>query len=316
MGESDWSRQQDSAQTASRLAAAKAQARRRNLVAITAVVVVLAVVVAFVVIKLGGKPSPPSAGSKPAATKTATNVAASVVATVGNDLASVPASAFDTAGAGPAYPAPGGIYPNAVQTVRHAGAVLRSGGKPQVVFVGAEYCPYCAAERWALATALSRFGTFSGLQLIHSSSSDVYPSTPTLSFDKATYTSKYLVFTSTEAATVDETALQPLTALDKTLMKKYDAPPYVPSSQDSGSFPFVDIGNRYVIIGASYDPGLLAGLSWQQIGADLAHPASSAAGRAIDATANRITAAICKITNNKPGNVCRSTGVTSVSRSI
>ena len=83
----------------------------------------------------------------------------------------------------------------------------------------------------------------------------------------------------------------------------------------SDSFPFVDFGNRYVIDGASYDPAVLANLTWQQIGADLADP-SSGVGRAIDGTANRITAAICKITNDQPSAVCTSTGVTSASGSI
>ncbi len=67
--------------------------------------------------------------------------------------------------------------------------------------------------------------------------------------------------------------------------------------------------------GASYDPGLLAGLSWGQIAADLAEPASPV-GRAIDATANRITAAIRTMTGGKPGDVCTSTGITSASGSI
>ena len=64
--------------------------------------------------------------------------------------------------------------------------------------MGAEYCPYCAAERWAMAVALSRFGTFSNLRLIHSSSADIYPNTPTLSFYKSSYTSKYVQFTPVE----------------------------------------------------------------------------------------------------------------------
>ena len=55
--------------------------------------------------------------------------------------------------------------------------------------MGAEYCPYCAAERWAMAVALSRFGTFSDLRLIHSSSADIYPNTPTLSFYRSSYAS-------------------------------------------------------------------------------------------------------------------------------
>ncbi|HSR26568.1 MAG TPA: DUF929 family protein, partial [Candidatus Eisenbacteria bacterium] len=42
-------------------------------------------------------------------------------------------------------------------------------GRPEVLYVGAEYCPYCAAERWPLIVALSRFGTFSGVRAAASS---------------------------------------------------------------------------------------------------------------------------------------------------
>jgi hypothetical protein len=76
--------------------------------------------------------------------------------------------------------------------------VLTANGKPLVVYVGAEYCPYCAAERWAAVIALSRFGTFSGLGQTHSSSTDVYPNTATLSFHGASYTSQYLQFQGVE----------------------------------------------------------------------------------------------------------------------
>ena len=60
--------------------------------------------------------------------------------------------------------------------------------------MGAEYCPYCAAERWALVMALSKFGTFTDLQGTTSSATDTNPSTPTFSFYGSTYTSKYLSF--------------------------------------------------------------------------------------------------------------------------
>src|SRR5207249_3539085 len=33
-------------------------------------------------------------------------------------------------------------------------------GKVQVLFVGADYCPYCAAQRWSIIAALNRFGKF------------------------------------------------------------------------------------------------------------------------------------------------------------
>ena len=61
-----------------------------------------------------------------------------------------------------------------------------------ILFVGAEFCPYCAAQRWPLIIALSRFGTFSGLQTTTSSSSIEYPNTITFTFRSATFTSQYI----------------------------------------------------------------------------------------------------------------------------
>ncbi len=55
--------------------------------------------------------------------------------------------------------------------------LLVKDGKPEVLYIGA-YCPFCAAERWAAIVALSRFGTFSVLRTVHSSSTDVDASTP------------------------------------------------------------------------------------------------------------------------------------------
>jgi hypothetical protein len=290
---------------AQQAAAHQAEMRRRAVIVGGAVVAVLAVVVAFVAVRLlGGTPA-----ARPAKPTTATDAT-----TISRQISTVSAATLDSVGAGPSTPAQGGLYPNSIQTITPAGVPLTSGGKPQIVYVGAEYCPYCAAERWALTVALSRFGTFSGLSLIRSSSTDVYPNTPTVSFYRATFTSKYLAFHATEAQTVDRAPLQPLTSLDKALMTKYDAPPYVPSGY-SGSYPFIDFGNRYVIAGASYDPALLADLTWGQIAADTAS-GSGPDGTAIDATANLITAALCKLTNNQPANVCTSHAVTSASGSI
>ena len=72
--------------------------------------------------------------------------------------------------------------------------VLLVGGKPEVLFIGAEYCPYCAAERWALVMALSKFGTFSNVMGVISSSTDVNANTPTFSLYHSGYTSPYLSF--------------------------------------------------------------------------------------------------------------------------
>jgi hypothetical protein len=307
MGEAEQTRQQSAHDLAVDASAGPSGPRQRGLIAGGSVAVVLALVVALIAVKLAGG----SSGQPPGPATGKLNTAASVT----RAIASVATATLDKVGAGLAYPAKGSVYPGAIKTVKPSVATLTSSdGKPQIVYVGAEYCPFCGAERWALAVALSRFGTFSDLRLIHSSSTDVDPNTPTLSFYKSSYTSRYVRFSATEAQKVDKTPLQPITAMDKSLMATYDAPPYVPSGY-SNSFPFVDFGNKYVIGGASYDPALLANLSWGQVAADLANP-SSTVGRAIDATANRITAAICKMTGNKPGDVCTSTGVISASGSI
>jgi hypothetical protein len=188
-------------------------------------------------------------------------------------------------------------------------APLTSRGKPEVLYVGADYCPYCATERWPLAVALSRFGTFTGLRGIHSSATDVYPSQPTLTFAHASYTSKYLTFTSAETTTEDpHTVLQRPTAAEEALLNRYDAPPYV-QPESPGAIPFIDIGNRYLIHGAQYNPQVLQHHTWAQSAAALNDPASPIA-RGADGAANMITAAICKITGNQPARVCASPVIT------
>ena len=186
---------------------------------------------------------------------------------------------------------------------------LTEDGKPAVIYVGAEFCPYCAAERWAAVMALSRFGTFSGLGETHSSTSDVYPGTVTFSFYGAKYTSPYLVFDPTEIETDipapggGYTALQPLRGVAQRAFAKYDAPPFVPAASE-GAIPFYDLGNKLLVSGASYSPEVLQGLSAQRIAADLKNPASPVT-QSIVGTANYLTAGICSITSGRPASVCQ-----------
>lgn len=137
-----------------------------------------------------------------------------------------------------------------------------------MLYIGAEYCPYCAAQRWAVAQALSRFGTWTGLGQTTSSASDVDPNTATLSFHGATLASPYVSFIGVETTTnkLMATGYQSLDTPAKAdaLMRTYDAQRYLPSV-NAGSIPFLDIGGVYVSAGASYDPQLLAGLTQQQI---------------------------------------------------
>jgi len=271
---------------AQRAAAQRAERRQRVLMASGAVVVVIAIVVAFIVIKANNKPS--------AVTGSATGTALS--ATVLHEVATVPASTLTAVGIGSTYPKP--ITPI-------TGTQLISNGKPEMLYIGAEYCPYCATERWAMAVALSRFGTFTGLHGIHSSPSDVYPNTPTLTFYKSAYTSRYITFTPVEETTVSKATLQNPTSQQTRLIAKYDAPPYVQQS-NAGSIPFVDFGNKYMISGASYNPQVLQGKTWAQVAAALSSPSDPIA-QGVDGSANLITAAICKMTNNQPASACTAT---------
>ena len=171
------------------------------------------------------------------------------------------------------------------------GAPLSIGGRPGVVFVSEESCPFCAAERWAVVIALSHFGTWSHLGATTSSSTDVFPSTATFSFRDTSYSSRYLALRTTELTDNAGHPLQALTPLDTRLLDRYDVPPYVNSADQSGAVPFLDIDNRYVLAGAQYGPQVLAGLNMRQIAAQLDNPASQVA-KAVDGSANVLIAAI------------------------
>jgi Domain of unknown function (DUF929) len=289
---------------AQQAAGRQAEARRRAMISVGSVVVVIAAVIGVIIAKSVSKAPP--APAAPALSD----------AQLANEVTSIPASVLNAVGAGP-----GGASRVIPLTPLH-GKPLTVAGKPDVLYIGAEYCPYCAAERWAMTVALSRFGTFSGLHFIRSSGSDVYSNTSTLSFYKSTYTSKYLTFSPVETETVTGTPLQSLTSVQQAALDAYDVPPYVPST-DGGAIPFVDLGNRFLVSGAQYLPSVLGstptvdpshfGLSWSQIAADL-HDPSSPVAKSVLGAANTLTAGICNLTGGQPGSVCRSAAVEAIGK--
>jgi len=277
---------------AQRAAQRRAEQRRRILIASGSVVAVLAIVLAFVVVKLNSTPASDNSPNGPTG---------AALASVVSGVTSVPASTLDKVGTG------GGAVTAKPTTI--SGSALTANGKPEVLYMGAEYCPFCAAERWAMIVALSRFGTFSGLATVHSAAAngagdaEPDPNTPTWTFLHAKYTSQYLTFSTVELqtnipdrSTGTYTNLQTPTSAQEALINKYD-------SANGGAIPFVDFGNKYLISGASYNAGVLAGLSWATIAADLSNPSSPVA-QAVDGTANYITAALCQLTGNQPASAC------------
>jgi hypothetical protein len=287
---------------AQRAAARRAEARRRVLIAAGSVLAVVAIVVTFVVVKVDAKP-----GTAPAASNGPTGAS---LASVVRDVTTIPASTLDQVGAGQiSRSSVGAINPQGADYLAPVGGqLLTSAGKPELLYVGAEYCPFCAAERWAMITALSRFGTFSGLSTIHSSTTDTPSDIPSWTFYGSTYTSKYLTFVpveetknyrpgNTASLNVGYVPLQNPTAAEQALLEKYDGP--------TGYIPFLDVGNKYVQVGdlPPYGPQLLQGLSWSQIASAMRDPSSTIA-QCVDASANYLTAAILKVTGNQPAALC------------
>ncbi len=227
----------------------------------------------------------------------------SLIATV----AAVPSSVYDAVGvSSPANP----VTP--LQQVGNAssplwGAAVAGGPpKPVVFFYGAEFAPYAAAERWPLVLALSRFGTFNQLGVMQSSASTAFANLSTFTFWNVSYSSRWLVLESVERySSLNPTGarylgLQTPDARQAAAIASYGTSPT--------TFSLLDVANRYVLDGAAFTPGVLAGLSQDQIAGDLSMPASPLT-QAVVSAANEITATICSVDGDRPGAVCESRGV-------
>jgi hypothetical protein len=277
---------------AQREAARRQERRNRMLITGGSTLAVLVIVLAFIVIKVtqGSTGSSSSPGGRTL-----------LPASVAGQVTHVPPATLDRVGKGAVPTFLRGQPPFAAGS----GAAVTRGGKPEMLYIGAEYCPYCAATRWSMAVALSRFGTLTPLRGIHSSPTDVDPNTATLTFYKAGYTSRYLAFTPVENETVSRSLLQTPTSQQNALWAKYEPDP------NTRGYPFIDFGNKLVLKGPIYDAAVLKGKTWSQIAAALKDPASPIA-QSVDGAANYITGAICRMTNDQPATVCNSAAVTAV----
>ncbi len=272
----------------------------------TAAGVVIVVLVVIIVIALTGGGPPP---------KKQNPVALSAQAI--HQTTNVPPAILDQVGTGgnPISSSGASNVVNAVKgKIASSGGVPTVGGKPQFFYYGAEWCPYCATERWSMVIALSRFGTFSGLTGVKSYSSDVYPNTNTFTFYGSHYTSPYIVFDPVEGEDTAKNPLQGTTAWQTKLLNRWDVGPGAPAG--AWSFPFIDIAGKYIGGIAQWDnPQLLQNLTWSQIAQTLSEP-SNPAGRELDAAANYLTAAICNVTGQQPSSVCTSAGVTAAAKQL
>jgi hypothetical protein len=265
----------------------RAEQRRRAMVILSTVVALAVVAVVIVVIAVTHKSH---------TTAIADNRALAPTSVV-DAVRTVPKTTLDAVGQGTLIGAPQPV----------SGTPLTSGGKPELLYIGAEFCPYCAAERWSMAVALSRFGTLNQIRLTKSASNDTDPNTSTLDFLKSSYTSRYLDFTAVENEDRDRQPLESVSSTENALWGKYTG--------NNRGFPFLDFGNKYTITSPTFDPKTLAGLSQTEIASKLATPNDPVA-KAVDGSANVITASICGMTNNKPASVCSDPVITGLQTKI
>jgi thiol-disulfide isomerase/thioredoxin len=214
-------------------------------------------------------------------------------------------SGDSASGSVPAGPVPAGSQrPAAAASValgqirRESDEPLLDGGKPLVFFMGAEWCPFCASERWGLVEATSRFGKWSGLKELRSrEGQDYFPALATYDLSQATYTSDHISIRHIEVATVEGDPLQKLGSFEEGLVNGYDKLGGVPFLFASGPV------GRYTVE-LPYSPGLLDGQSFASLRKEVAADAPTPAVEAIDGQADAITALICKLDGRQPASVC------------
>jgi hypothetical protein len=175
---------------------------------------------------------------------------------------------------------------------------LTLNGKPELLYIGSETCPFCAVQRWGLIVALSRFGTFSNLHLMQSLTTE-RPEVRTFTFYGSRYRSPYISFVGVEASSNIPTdkgfaQLQPISSAQQQLFNTYDP---------QRTFPFVDVANVYTSWYSTVAPQRLAGMTWTQIIRSLKRPGSAAA-QAVAGEAEVVTAELCSVTHGRPQSVC------------
>jgi Domain of unknown function (DUF929) len=277
-------------QAAKQQAALEARHARNRRYGFISIVVVVVVVAALVIVKVsgGGGGSSSATGDIPSPPR-GTPIAPATLA----KLASVPLSTLAAA------PTDGILtQPQAI-----SGSPLSTNSKPELLFVGAEFCPYCAAERWAMYVALSKFGTFSPEPgRIHSATLD--GNVPTLTFYGTNYTSPYFTFTPIETYTNHSTAdgsyvpLQSLTNEQNQLWQ----------SIAGGHWPFLDFDGKSALVGAQYSYAPMENLSFPTVAAQVGNN-STVIGANINAGAHQLIQTIClDLSAHQPANVCSDSG--------
>ncbi len=223
-------------------------------------------------------------------------------------LASVPRATFDAVGGTPP-PSVAMVPPTVVRDQ----PPLTADGKPEVLYVGSDFCPFCAAERWPLVVALSRFGHFGLLHNTQSAPASVFPSIQTFTFTGTSYSSRYLTLTGRRAllrtAPMPTGSFTRIAALHRSAAcpdrpvpeRRLDRSRYRAPTRSWTS------GTRRSPPRRPSAPACSCTCPRPPSSGDLA-AAQGPAGQAIVAAANQLSAGICLATGQQPVRVCASKG--------
>ncbi len=175
-------------------------------------------------------------------------------------------------------------------------------GKSLVYFMGSGFCPFCAAERWAIIKALEQFGEWEGLIEDKSASHDEkYLNVPTFNLARAKYQSDTVEFAGKEIADRNFEPLQELDDKDYEILDTYNPDQMIP---------FLLVDGQYMQLGAGYSPELIQNMSHDKVKAELNNP-GSLIGKAINTEIHNIVALLCKATGGK-GAACSSESIKSL----
>lgn len=188
-----------------------------------------------------------------------------------------------------------------------AGMMLRSNGKPEVLFISALYCPFCASERWAIVKALGQFGTWSNLHSSESAQgSGGFGLIPTYDLMHATYRSPYVSLVTRDIEDRSGKPLQQLSPQQQTLFNRYDP---------SGGIPMVLVAD-HVMLGAGYQPSAIDGKSFHAVQSGLQRDAPDGFVHDINGEANVITAYLCRADGGKPATACTRPAVRQILKTV
>lgn len=171
------------------------------------------------------------------------------------------------------------------------------GEKVPIFFMGAQFCPYCAAERWALVSALERFGSLTGFAKEASNDGvDGYKPVPTYDLRPAKYDSQYMAFSGKEIYDHNSKPLDQLSTEEKDYVNRYDP---------SGGWPFMVINGQYAQLGPGYSPSLVQGQAFDTLRGQLERGEHNAGTDAIAKEAGIISRLICASTGGAPSDACK-----------